>query len=220
MDQADSQRRPHFAAGPPSPTARGGGPKRRSRGARSTATLLLAVSLLAGADARAERCDGPPNPAYFLSPSEVRTDDAETASLLAARPKWYRWRFCVIVTQNAAGNWTLAGDRKLRAIDIPPNHKADIVFLVDRDYASKASLAGVSIQRTEGTRAPGRAFVIKGRHDFARGRKIEFEQPVQRFQVGVRNYFAAEYSYEVFIVDGDGRRVRVDPRIRNRGRRN
>jgi hypothetical protein len=172
---------------------------------RRICAALALCGVLGAAPALAERCDGPPSAADRTAERVVP------------------WRFCVDITKNADGEWILEGDRKTRDIEVPADHRADIIFQMDPDLHPNAWIAAVSIRKRGGGPPPAREFVSSvPPHDFGTdGGKIALPGRHLSYKVRDNNQLKQDYDYEVWIrtIDSDDD-TPVDPGIRNGGRQN
>ena len=167
---------------------------------RSAAWLAGALLLALAAPVAAEQCDPPP-----------------TASQIADANK-KNWKFCVTVVKIGEDRWSFADDRKTKAIEVPVNDDADIIFKLDTGLHPDAWLAEIRITRVGGE-TPTDEFVGEDGHKFHVTETLELSGKRPSFKVKNKNTVKAEYEYEVAIQTKDSDTLyKVDPRIRNGGR--
>lgn len=167
---------------------------------RSAAWLAGIFLLWLAAPAIADQCDPPP-----------------TASQIADANK-KNWKFCVTVVKVGENRWALADDRKTKAIEVPVNDDADIIFKMDTGLHPDAWLAEIRIKRVGGT-TPTDEFVGENGHKFHVTETLKLNGKKPRFKVKNKNSVKGEYEYEVAIqTKGSDTLYKVDPRIRNGGR--
>ena len=170
--------------------------------ARRFIWAVAALGMLVSSPALAERCDGPP--------SAAELEDIQEKSR----------RYCITVSKNAAGEWTLLDDRKTVPIQVPINDEADLVFMIDRDLKDYARLSALSIRPVSGETPPGE-FEGESGHKFDTGSKFTLPGSKWQYKVKNKNMEKGEYDYTVYLrLTADDTEIEVDPRIKNGGRSN